>query len=119
MMKRRRRANRLAADVAAVIQARHDVGQADRVDVEDRRGVGIVADAPGIAGDEQQVAQAHRVRAEQVGLDAEQVAIAAGIVEQRLDARLLLDQHGERQRAQARAGAQAVRECSRRRRRSA
>ena len=38
----------------------------------------------------------------------EQVAIAARVVQQRLDARLLLDQHGERQRADARAGALAV-----------
>ena len=83
-----------------MIQPGHDVGQADRIDVEHRGGVGIVADAPGIARDQQQVAQAHRVRAEQIGLNAEQVAIAAGVVQQRLDARLLLDQHRERQRAQ-------------------
>ncbi len=39
----------------------------------------------------------------------EQVPIAAGVVQQRLDARLLLDEHGQRQRAQPRAGALAVR----------
>ena len=78
---------------------------------------GIVADAARIAGDEQQVAQAHRVRAEQVRLDAEQVPIAAGVVQQRLDAGLLLDEHGQRQRADPRAGPLAVGNVDRRRRR--
>ena len=85
-----------------------DVGQADRVDVEDGGRVGIVADAPWIAGDEHEIAQPHRVRAEQIGLDAEQVPIAAGVVQQRLDAGLLLDQDRERQGADARAAAQRV-----------
>ena len=79
-----------------MIEARHDVGQTDRVDVEDRGGVGIVADPARIAGDEQQIAQAHGVRAEQIRLDPEQVPVAAGVVQQRLDAGLLLDQHRER-----------------------
>ena len=102
------RTDRLPADVAAVIQPRHDVGQPDRVDVEDGGRVRIIADAPGIAGDQQQIAQTHRVRAQQVGLDAEQVAIAAGIVQDGLDARLLLHEHGERERADARPGAHPV-----------
>ena len=48
------------------------------------------------------------MRAEQVGLHAEQVPIAAGVVEDRLDAGLLLDEHRRRQRAHPRAGARAV-----------
>ena len=40
-----RRADRLAADVAAVVEPRDDVGQADRIDVEHRRRIRIVADA--------------------------------------------------------------------------
>ena len=107
-VKRRRRANRLAADVAAVIQARDDVGQADRVDIEHRRRVGIVADAARIAGDEQQVPHAHRVRAQQIGLDTEEIPIATGVMQQRFDSGLLLDEHRQRQRADARARALAV-----------
>jgi hypothetical protein len=42
------------------------------------------------------------VRAEQVGLHPEQVPIAAGVLEHGLDARVLLDEHGERERAHAR-----------------
>ena len=51
---------------------------------------------------------AHRVRAEQVGLHAEQVPIAAGVVEDGLDAGLLLDDQRGGERAHARAGARAV-----------
>ena len=111
MMERGRRANRLAADVAAMVQARHDVGQPDRIDVEHGRGVRIIADAPGIAGDEQQIAQAHGVRAEQVGLDAEQIPIAAGVVQQRFDARLLFDQHRQRQARSAARRREGRRGC--------
>ena len=110
-VKPRRRADRLAADVAAVIEARHQVGQADRVDVEHGGRVRVVADAARVAGDEHQVAQPHRMRAEQIGLDADQVAIATGVVQQRLDARLLLDQHRQRQAADARARSGARRRC--------
>ena len=40
---------------------------------------------------QQQVADAHRVRAEQVGLHAEQVPVAAGVLQDRLDAGVLLE----------------------------
>ena len=66
-------------------------------------GVRIVADLRRIAGDEQQVADPHRVRAEQVRLHPEQVPIAAGVMENRLDAGLLLHEHRRRQRAHPRA----------------
>src|SRR5258706_257908 len=56
----------VAADVAAMVKARHHVRETDGVDVEHRGRVGIVADPPRVARDEQHVAQAHRVRAEQV-----------------------------------------------------
>ena len=69
-VERRRRADRLAADVASAIEARHGVGQADRVDVEHERRVGVVARLARIAGEDQEVAQADRVRAEQVRLHA-------------------------------------------------
>src|SRR5258706_5330260 len=75
-MKRCRRADRLPADVAPAIEPRHEVGQPDRVDVEDSGRIRIIADPPGIASDEHQVSQPHRVRAKQVGLDAQQIAIA-------------------------------------------
>src|SRR5207247_7701174 len=107
-MKSRGRANWLPADVTTAVEACDQVRQADRVDVEHGGGVGIVADAPGVAGNEQQVAQSHRLRAEEIGLDAEQVPVAAGMVQPRLDAGLLLDEHGQRERARPCARALAV-----------
>ncbi len=65
--------------------------------------VGIVAGVRRIAGDQQDVADPHRVRAEQIRLHAEQVAVAARVVKDRLDPRLLLDHHRRGQRADSRA----------------
>ena len=102
-MIRRRRADGLSAHVAAAIEPRDQVREADRVDIEHHGGIGIIADARGIARHQHHVAQPHRVGAEQIGLDAEQIPIATGIMEYGLDAGLLLDQNGERERADMRA----------------
>ena len=56
----------------------------------------------------QQVAQPDRRRAEQVAEHAEQVAVAAAVVRDRLDADLLLDEHARQQRAHAALRARAV-----------
>ena len=56
-----------------------------------------------------------RVRAQQVGLDPQQVAIAARVLEQRLDSALLRHQDREGQGAQPCAAARAIRESSPRR----
>ena len=77
---------------------------------------GIVADSRWIAGDEQHVAHAHRVRAEQVGLHPEQVTIAAGVMEDRFHPRLL-HQMRSRQRAHTAASPADHPGCSRDRRR--
>ena len=94
-VERRRRTDRLTADIAAAIEPRDEIGESDRVDVKHHRRVGIVANAGGIAGHEHEVAQPHGVRAEQIGLDAEQIAVAAGIMKDGLDAGLLLDEYRE------------------------
>ena len=72
-----------------------------------------------VAGDEQQVAQPDRRRAQQVAQHAEQVAVAAAVVRHRLDADLLLDQQrssAARPCGSARAGRRA--RSPRRRRRA-
>ena len=66
--------------------------QADGVDVEHRRGIRIHAHARRIAGDADQVAHAQRVGAQQLGLNAENIAVAAAEVIHRFDAGVLLDQ---------------------------
>ena len=74
-VERRRAADRLAADVEPGVQARDRVDEADRIDVghrrSRRRSRRPCGGSPVI---EQHVAHAHRVRAEQVRLHAEQVA---------------------------------------------
>ena len=47
--------------------------------------IGIIAERAHVAGDAEQVAQPHRVRAQQIGLDAQQVLVATRILQQRLD----------------------------------
>ena len=103
-MERRRRANRLATDIDAVIEARDGVQQANRIDVDDRRGIGIVGDERHVAGDHDDVADAHGMRAEQIGLQAQETSIARRILQDGFDPRPLLDQHGQRQRAETRSG---------------
>ena len=104
----RRLANWLLADIQAAVEPRHHVGQADRIDVVDGGRVRVIADARRIASDDQQVAHAHRVRAEQIRLHPEQVSIAARVVEDGLHAGLLLDDERRRERAHPRARARTV-----------
>jgi len=59
----------------AALEARY------RVHVENRRGIRVIANAPRIAGDEQQIADAHRMSAQQVGLNAEKVAVPARVLQ--------------------------------------
>jgi len=91
-----------------VVQPRDDVGQANGVDVEHQRRVRVVTALAGIAGEQDQVADADRVRAQQIRLNSEQVAVAAGILQRRLEARRLLDEHRQRERAHPCAAAQPV-----------
>src|SRR5205085_11632516 len=79
------RAHRIAADVEPVIQIVHDVRQPDRVDVEDGGRVEVGAHARRITRDADQVAYAGGISAEQLGLDAEDVAVAAAEVIDGLD----------------------------------
>ena len=101
-------ADGVGADVEAVIQTAHDVDQADGVHVEDRGGVGIVAQLGRIAGEAEDVAQADGRGAQQVRLDAEHVAVAAGVVQHRLDAGVLLNLDAEALRAHAGRGARRI-----------
>ena len=101
-------ADGVGADVEAVVEAADNVDQADGVDVEDRGGVGIVAQLGRVAGEAEDVAQADGRGAQQVGLDGEQVAVAAGVVQNRLNAGVLLDLDAEALRAHAGRGARRI-----------
>ena len=98
----------IGADVEPVIQPVHDVDQADRVDVEDRGGIGVVAQLGRVAGEAQDVMQPDRRSSQQVRLDAEDVAVAAGVVQNGFDAGVLLDLDAQALRAHAGRGARRV-----------
>ena len=78
------------------------------IEVEHRLGVGLVARGRIVAAQHQQVADAERRRAEQVALQREPVAVAAGQLQHRLDA-VALQQHGGGERAQMRPRAGSIR----------
>ena len=82
-------ADGIAANVEPAVQVVDDVDQSDGIHVEDRGGVGIVAHLRRIAGDADQVADADGAGAQQVRLNAQHVAVAAGVVQDGLDADLL------------------------------
>ncbi len=90
------------------MRRRHHVDEADGVDIENGGGVGIVAQLGRVAGEAEDVVQPDGRRAEQVRLDAENVAVAAGVMQHRLDAGVLLDLDAEALRAHARRGARRV-----------
>ncbi len=96
------------ADVEAVIQPPHDVDQTDGVHVKDCGGVRIVAQLGRVAGEAEDVVQADGRSPQQVRLDAENVAVAAGVMQNRLDAGVLLNLDAEALRAHARRGARRV-----------
>ena len=87
----------LPGRVDAPVHARDDPDEADRVDVEDGRGVDVVAGARRIAGHRQDVPDAERVGAQEVGLDAHEVPVAAGEVHVDVEARRLAHQERGRQ----------------------
>ena len=105
---RGRVADGIAADIEPAIQVVNDVDQADGIHVEDRGGIGIVAHLRRIAGDADQVADADGAGAQQVRLNAQHIAIAAGVMQDGLDADLLLHQQAQRLIAHAGRGARTV-----------
>ena len=68
----------------------NNIDQADGIDIKDSGGIGIAAHLRRIAGDANQITNADRRRAQQVRLNAEYVAIAAGVVQNGFDPGLLL-----------------------------
>ena len=100
-VKSRRRPDRLPADIESAIEPRDHVDETDRVHVEHGRRVGVRPLLRRIARCQQDVAQSQLVRTDQIRLHADQMAIAAGVVQQRLDGRLLLDERRQGQCARA------------------
>ncbi len=105
-MKNSARAGHLAAGgkLAAVAHADRGLNQRTGIEIEHRLGVGLIARARIVAAQHQKVADAERRRADQVALQREPVAVAAGQLQHRLDAVLVQDRRGgERTHMRARA----------------
>ena len=77
---RGRHADRVAGRIQALIHPLQDLDEADGVDVEDGRGVDIVARARRVAPEGEDVTDVEGVGTEQVGLDAHEVPVSTGEV---------------------------------------
>ena len=89
--------DRRAGRVLATVEPREDLDQADRVDVPDAGRARQVADPRRVPGQGQDVADAEGVRAEQLGLERHEVAVARRDVDDALEVEVVLDpeRHGQ------------------------
>ena len=101
-------ADAVAGRVHALVHPAQHFEQADAVDVEDGRGVHVVARARRVTGHGQDVANAERVRAQQVGLDAHEIPVPAGEVHVDVETGCLAHEDGGRQHGHADAAERAV-----------
>ena len=85
------RVNRVAADVDSAVEVAGNLCEADGVYIEDPRNIGVVADLRRIAGDDQEIGDARGIAAEDIRLHANQVAVAAAVVEDGFNVHLLMD----------------------------
>ena len=96
------------AESAPAVEPLQDPDQPDRVDVVDRRGIGVVAEAGRVAGQGDDVAHTDRVRPQQLRLQPHQRAIAGGEVQDRLHPGAVLDEIAHGQGAHPHAGHRRV-----------
>src|SRR5439155_25566292 len=83
--------DRAAVPVLALVQARQEPAEADRVDLVDAGGFGVVADGWRVAGDGEDGADALGVSAEERGLETHDRRVARPDVRDRLEPGLALD----------------------------
>ena len=98
----------LPARVLAAVEAGEDLDEADRIDVPDARAGRVVADPRRIAGQGEDVADAQRVRAEQLRLEGHEVPVAGREVDEALEVQVVLDPERDGHRAHPDAGHRRV-----------
>ena len=86
----------------------NNVDQADRVHIEDRGGVRIAAHLWRIAGNTNQVSDSDCRCAQQIGLNAQHIAVPAGVMQDGFNSGMLLQQQRKCLVAHARRGARTV-----------
>lgn len=101
-------ADAVACHVDAVVEAVEDAHEADGVHVIHARGAGVVADVGGVTRDCEDVANSQGMSPEEVGLDGEQISVAAGEVHHDFDANLVLDERADAERVHPQPGTCAV-----------
>ncbi len=79
------RIDRLPSQIDALVEPLLHGGHADGIGVENAGGVGVVAQLGRIAGDEEDIPHAAGRTGQEVGLHADQVAVAAAEMEDGLD----------------------------------
>ncbi len=101
-------ADRIVAEIEAVVEFVDHVGQADGVDVKNGGRVRIRPHFWRIAGDQKQIVQPQRSGSEQIGHHPEQIPVAAAVMQNGLDADLAFDQNGGRLGRHSRLSTRAV-----------
>ena len=96
------RIDRLPAQIDALVEPFLHGRHADRIGVEHAGGMRIVAQLRRVAGDEEDVPHAAGGAGQQVGLHADQIAVAAAEMQDRLDLGLAENPLGGDQRRNAR-----------------
>jgi len=109
MAKARTGSDRVAANIEPAIEIVNNVYQADRVHVEDRGCVGIAAHFRRVAGNANQVSDSDCGRAQQVGLNAQHIAVPAGVMQDGFDSGLLLQKQRQGLVTHTGGGARAIR----------
>src|SRR6185437_11226331 len=99
------RADGVGPDIETVIQAVHHVDETDGVHVKHSSRVRIIAHLRRIAGEAEYVAQPDRRRAQQIGLDGNDVSVAAGVMQNGFNSGMLLNLNAETLGAQTGRGA--------------
>ena len=102
--------DRLAGVVVALVQPLDDADELDGADIVHRRRAGVVADFRRVAGERQHVVDLQGGHAHQLALQADQIAVAAAQVQQRVDVMPLLEHGADGEIAHAQDGQGIIRE---------
>src|SRR6185312_2546635 len=85
------RADGVAANIQATVQASRDVGKPDGIDIKNCCRIRIGTHARGVARNADQVTNSCCMRTQQFRLNTENIAVAAAKVKHRFNARVLLN----------------------------
>jgi hypothetical protein len=100
---------RISTRIESVVQTRNQISEADAVDIENGRRFRVRTHLRRVTGDDQQVMDPGCRSTQKVGQHSQQIAVAAGIVNHRLQPDLPLDHEGGQQCSHPALGPRPVR----------